>query len=195
MCSVIIGLTESGRKAWQEDEDTRKDVSIVLVLQEQLLISELFKVITGPCINPERFLRVQLSHRMCKQFTLHHEFRIDTGGQNLSKRQTVFFLLVDPMDKEHKDPDTIDLGATRLAQYMQKTWKKHQNTVIGSTSNLLKRNDLSSIRHDRTPSSFTTHSQLIVSRRLSRWKLEKSYTRKFLRHPRLFRRFPLQTIG
>ena len=34
-------------------------------------------------------------------------------GQNLSKeRQTVFFLPVDPMDKEHKDPDTIDLGNT-----------------------------------------------------------------------------------
>ena len=53
------------------------------------------------------------------------------GGQNLSKRQTVFFLPVDPMDKEHKDPDTIDLGAPRLAQYMHKAWKKHQNTVLG----------------------------------------------------------------
>ena len=51
------------------------------------------------------------------------------GGQNLSNRQTVFFLPVDPMDKEHKDPDTNDLGAPRLAQYMHKAWKKHQNTV------------------------------------------------------------------
>ena len=51
------------------------------------------------------------------------------GGQNLSNRQTVFFLLVDPMDKNHKDADTIDLEAPRLAQYMHKAWKKHQNTV------------------------------------------------------------------
>ena len=51
------------------------------------------------------------------------------GGQNLSNRQTVLFQPVDPMDKEHKDPDTIDLGAPRLAQYMHKAWKKHQNTV------------------------------------------------------------------
>ena len=51
------------------------------------------------------------------------------GGQNLSKRQTVFFLFVDPMDKEHKHPDTIDLEAPRLAQYMHKAWKKHQNVV------------------------------------------------------------------
>ena len=38
------------------------------------------------------------------------------GGQILSKR-------------EHKDPETIDLKVPRLAQYIHKTWKKHQNTV------------------------------------------------------------------
>ena len=46
----------------------------------------------------------------------------------MSNRQTVFFLPVDPMDKEHKDLDTIDLGAPRRAQYMHKAWKKYQNT-------------------------------------------------------------------
>ena len=51
------------------------------------------------------------------------------GGQILSKRQTVFFTSVDPMNKEHKDPDEIDLNAPRLAWYKQKVWKKHQNTV------------------------------------------------------------------
>ena len=51
------------------------------------------------------------------------------GSQILSKRQTVFFLSVNPMDKEHKDPEKIDLEAPRLAQHMHKAWKKHQNTV------------------------------------------------------------------
>ena len=37
------------------------------------------------------------------------------GGQILSKRQTVFFLPVDPMDKNHKDLDTIDMNAPRHA--------------------------------------------------------------------------------
>ena len=37
------------------------------------------------------------------------------GEQNLSKRQTVFFTSVDPMHKEHKDPDEIYLNAPRLA--------------------------------------------------------------------------------
>ena len=31
--------------------------------------------------------------------------------------------------KTHKDLDTIDLEAPRFAQYMQKAWKRHQNTV------------------------------------------------------------------
>ena len=51
------------------------------------------------------------------------------GGQNLSKRQTIFFLPVDPMDKEHNDPEAVDLRAPRLAQYLQTAWKKHQKTV------------------------------------------------------------------
>ena len=52
------------------------------------------------------------------------------GGQHLSReRQTVFFLPVNPMDKEHKDPEKINLDAPRLAWCKQKVWKKHQNTV------------------------------------------------------------------
>ena len=59
-----------------------------------------------------------------------------SGGQSASKRQTVFFLLVDPMDKSHKDLDTIDLEAPRLAQYMHKAWKKHQDAVYWFDINL-----------------------------------------------------------
>ena len=51
------------------------------------------------------------------------------GGQKLSKRQTVFFASVDHMNKEHRDPNKIDLEAPRLAWHKQKKWKKHQNTV------------------------------------------------------------------
>ena len=64
------------------------------------------------------------------------------GGQNLSNRQTVFFLPVDPLDKEHLDPDKIDLEAPRLAQYMHKAWKKHQNTVYWVDINLAQKKGL-----------------------------------------------------
>ena len=64
------------------------------------------------------------------------------GGQSLSKRQTVFFLPVDPMDKNHKDPDTIDLGAPRLAQYLHKAWKKHQDAENWVDKNLANQKEL-----------------------------------------------------
>ena len=44
-CIAIIGLTKSGRTAWQEKEETRKDTSIVLIHLEQSCTSDLFKVI------------------------------------------------------------------------------------------------------------------------------------------------------
>ena len=32
------------------------------------------------------------------------------GGQDSSKRQTVFFLPIDPRDKDHEDPEYIDFS-------------------------------------------------------------------------------------
>ena len=40
-----------------------------------------------------------------------------SGGQSLSKRQTVFCLSVDFMDESDKDPDVIYLSVARHAQY------------------------------------------------------------------------------
>ena len=58
------------------------------------------------------------------------------GGQNSNKRQTVFFLLVDLMDKSHKDPKVIDLDVPRHAQYLHKAWKRHQDAVYWVDINL-----------------------------------------------------------
>ena len=52
------------------------------------------------------------------------------GGQNLSRRQTVFFLLVDPRNEGHKHPEYIDFSAPRLARYLQNAWKRHQDAVF-----------------------------------------------------------------
>ena len=60
----------------------------------------------------------------------------------MSNRQTVFFLPVDPKDKEHKDPETIDLGAPRLARYMHKHGRNIKTLCVGSISNLLKKKGL-----------------------------------------------------
>ena len=64
------------------------------------------------------------------------------GGQNSSKRQTVLFTSVDPMNKECRDPDKIDLDAPRVAWYHQKKWKKHQNAVYWVDIKLAQRKGL-----------------------------------------------------
>ena len=51
------------------------------------------------------------------------------GGRNSSKRQTVFFLPIDPINKEHKDRQKIDLNVPLRAQYLHNAWKKHQDAV------------------------------------------------------------------
>ena len=58
------------------------------------------------------------------------------GGQNLSRRQTVFFLPVDPRNESHKDPEYIDFSAPRLARYMHRAWTRHQDAVFSVDINL-----------------------------------------------------------
>ena len=96
----------------------------------------------GQCDYSEQLLPVHLSCRI--PINLHSIINsgLIPGAQNLSHRQTVFFLPVDLMDKNHKDPVTIDLEAPRLAQYMHKAWKKHQNTVYWVDINLAVRKGL-----------------------------------------------------
>ena len=64
-------------------------------------------------------------------FNLHSIINngLTPGGQNSSKRQTVFFLLIDPRDKGHQDPAKIDITVPRRAQYLHSAWKKHQDAV------------------------------------------------------------------
>ena len=45
------------------------------------------------------------------------------GGQNLSRRQSVFFLPVDPRDEKQRDPENFDYSVPRHARYVQNTWK------------------------------------------------------------------------
>ena len=52
------------------------------------------------------------------------------GGQNLSRRQTVFFLPVDPRNESHRDPEYIDFSVPRLARYLHSAWKRHQDAVF-----------------------------------------------------------------
>ena len=58
------------------------------------------------------------------------------GGQDLSRRQTLFFLLVDPRDENHKDLEYIDFSVLRRARYMHSAWKRHHDAVFWVDINL-----------------------------------------------------------
>ena len=85
--------------------------------------------ITGQCINSERFLRVQLSHRTCDQIYTpswiqdwYREDKIWAKDRRCSSRLWILWtkntkILVQSTWKH------------RVLQYLQTAWKKHQNTV------------------------------------------------------------------
>ena len=65
-------------------------------------------------------------------FNLHSIInnRLIPGCQDWSRRQTVFFLPIDPRDKMHKDPEYKDFSVPRVARYVHSAWKKHQDAVL-----------------------------------------------------------------
>ena len=68
---------------------------------------------------------------------------LTAGGQNSSReRQTVFFTAVNPMNKNHKDPQELDLTKPRLALHKQRKWKRHQDTVYWVDIQLAQRKGL-----------------------------------------------------
>ena len=138
--NLNIGLMKNGRAQWQKAGGNKKifqyctDSSGQEILYLQALQGHSGRNFIDPELEdnvliPNDFFKYNY-HVGCA-INLHSIINsgLIPGGHILSNRQTVFFLPVDPMNKEHKDSDTIDLKAPRLAWYKQKTWKKHQNTV------------------------------------------------------------------
>ena len=97
-----------GKLVWLQEEVRKEDISIALISREESFTSDLFKdTLDSNLIDPTLQDNVVIGtgiflyiyHVGCT-FNLHSI--INNGlvleGQNLSRRQTVFFLLVDPRD-------------------------------------------------------------------------------------------------
>ena len=82
-------------------------------------------VLIGPGIFP------YIYHIGCA-FNLHSIINngLIPGGQDLSRRQTAFFLPTDPRDETHKDPEHIDFSVPRPARFVHSAWKRHQDAVF-----------------------------------------------------------------
>ena len=136
--NLLIGLTIDGKHAWQQEEQKRKfqyctDDSGIIVylraLQGHSGRNLIHPSLQDNVIIPSGFFKC-IYHIGCG-FNLLSIINhgLTPGGQNSSKRQTVFFLPIDPRDKEHKDREKIDLNVPRRAQYLHSAWKKHLDAV------------------------------------------------------------------
>ena len=119
-----------------------------------------------------------ISHVVCA-FNLHSIINngLILGGQDSNKRQTLFFLPIDPRDKERQDPAHIDFSVPRRAQYLHSAWKKHQDAVFWVDIDLAIRKGLT---------FYQTRSNAIILQgtlpaccipKVVRLKIEKSYMR------------------
>ena len=147
-----IGLMIVGKLVWQQEEVRQKDISIVLIIREESFTSELIQGHSGNnLIDPTLQDNVVIGsgiflyiyHIGCA-FNLHSIINngLIPGGQDLSRRQTVFILPIDPRDIDHKDPEHIDFSVPRRARYVHSAWKRHQDAVFWVGINLAIREGL-----------------------------------------------------
>ena len=113
-CSDYLGSTIYLRALQEHSGSNLND----LTLQDNVLI--------GPGIFP-------YFYHIGSNFNLHSIISngLIPGGQNLSRRQSVFFLPVDPRDEDHKDPENIDYSVPRHARYVQNTEKGIKTRYFG----------------------------------------------------------------
>ena len=149
--TLLIGLTVSGKYAWQEEEIKKRfqyctDASGTIVYF-RALEGHSGRNLIDPSLQDNVIIQsnfFQYIYHVGCAFNLHSIISSGSipGGQSSSKRQTVFFLPVDPMDKSHKDPDVIDLSVPRHAHYLHKAWKRHQDAVYWVDINLAIKKEL-----------------------------------------------------
>ena len=142
-----------GRAEWQEAEATRKDFQYCTDSsgQEILYLRALQGHSGRKPIDPSLQNNVLIPDKVF-DYIYHIGCAINShstmnsglipGGQILSKRQTVLFTAVNPLNKEQKDPYEIDLTAPRLAWYKHKKWNRHQDTVYWVDIQLAQREGL-----------------------------------------------------
>ena len=106
--------------------DRNEDISIALIIREQFSTSAALQGHSGNnLIDPTLqdnvligagiFLFTFTTLDAHSNFILLSTIGLVPGGQNLSRRQTVFFLPFDPRDESHRDPERINFSVRRLA--------------------------------------------------------------------------------
>ena len=130
--------TIDGKHAWQQEEEWNGDSSIVLMIQEQVVYFRALEghsgtqfywpFITGQCCDSEQLLHIYLFYWMWIQSSFYHQFWIIIWRSEF-KQETNSTLSCRLIlgNKDHKDPEKIDVNVPRHAQYLHNAWKRHQD--------------------------------------------------------------------
>ena len=129
-----------GKLVSQQEEVQKEDISIALIIREQFSTSVLFKDILDTillilCYRTMWWLELEYSLTFTTLDALSIFILLSTMDWYLEVKiwaedKTVFFLLVDPRDKSHRDPERVDFSVPRLARYVHSAWKRHQDAVF-----------------------------------------------------------------
>ena len=125
-----IGLMSVGKLAWQLEEVQKEEIRYCSDNSGTILYLRALQGHSGRNLIQRGLFR-HIYHIGCA-FNLHSTINngLIPGGQDSSRRQTVFFLPIDPRDKDHEDPEHIDFSVPRRARYVHSAWKKHQDAVF-----------------------------------------------------------------
>ena len=125
LSTLNIGLTKCGNARWQEEEAQEKihctdssgqEILYLRALQGHAGRNPIDPTLQDNVLIPDNFSEY-IYHIGCA-INLHSitNSGLISGRQILGKeRQTVFFTAVNLMDKEHRDPQELDLTKPRLA--------------------------------------------------------------------------------
>ena len=91
--SVLVWVNveeQDGRRRRQQEKDFNNVLTLSLLpsSSKSFRTQSHWSFTTGQCVNSGQFLGVHQSYWMCNQFTLHHNFRIDSGRTKLKQRKT-----------------------------------------------------------------------------------------------------------
>ena len=135
--NLCIGLMINGKYVWQQEEEEKGDIKYCtddsgITVCLRALQGHSGRNLIDPSLQDNVIIQSgffqHIYHIGCA-FNLHSIINngLIPGGQNSSKRQTVFLLPIDPRDADHEDPEHIDFCTTSSAiraQCMEETSRR-----------------------------------------------------------------------
>ena len=134
-----IGLMSVGNLVWQQEEVQKGDKycsdNSGTIFYLRALQGHSGHNLVDPTLQDNLIIQRGIFHHIYHigcAFNLHSIINngLIPGGQDSSRRQTVFVLRIDPRDKDHEDPEHIDFSVPRRPRYVHSAWKKHQDAVF-----------------------------------------------------------------